>query len=267
MIERFGRTHTVARKPTRVLLLIGIGILLMFVVINLATRVRTFQIFPLRSVVVMGNNILSTEEILTLTGLSADQSLLSIRKSVVLRKLLRDKRIASAEVIKIYPDKLKILLSEVPGRVLINMGKEVYVSSSDGLILKKLDNSGEVNPHYKDFIEITLNEKNVDIKVGDYIGSILTREAIAAFSGMKVKSSEIYRMIDRIVVESQGITVILNRRAEPVREVYLGFSIDSEKLEKLRAVLLVTKKIYGNTSSHVYIDLSSSYAAVKLEES
>jgi cell division protein FtsQ len=92
--------------------------------------------FRIAGVSFTGQQHLNREEILTRAGISGTSSLLFFDVSDARKRLMQDPRIADATILKLYPDRLQITITERQPFALWQKDKQVSVIAADGVVLE-----------------------------------------------------------------------------------------------------------------------------------
>ena len=99
------------------------------------TLARLFG-FPIESVTISGQVRLRENEILAATGVDAHSSLLFLDADAARARLLANPRIGEANVLKLYPDRLQITITERQAFALWQKDGHVSVIADDGTVLE-----------------------------------------------------------------------------------------------------------------------------------
>jgi len=121
---------------------------LVFVVLPVALLValiflalHTVQtLFPVRSVVITGNEHLTDDELKGMAGISKDENLFSMSSSKISSKLAASPWIRSVAVRKEFPDRLLIQISEAEPFALLDMKGKLFIVDDRGAMLEELRN-------------------------------------------------------------------------------------------------------------------------------
>jgi cell division protein FtsQ len=92
--------------------------------------------FRIAGVSFTGNQHLNREEILTRAGISGTSSLLFFDVADARQRLMQDPRIADATILKLYPDRLQITITERQPFALWQKNKQISVIAADGVVLE-----------------------------------------------------------------------------------------------------------------------------------
>jgi hypothetical protein len=286
MIGEYGKSTVRPRKVLRKILLGLITVLLLLIIVKSLAGSGSLVLFPISRVQIFGTTCVSKREVLELIRLDARKSILSFNKAQARRSLLEDARVSGVEIVKLFPDTLRIYVVEKEKKMLLKVENlkagdwktggaaasgEVYWLSRDGVVLAPATEDS-VSGGTRPFVTLGLN--NDDIKVGGRTGNYLLESALEALGGIESRYPGFYRLIENVSIESDGVHVRLDDKRYAI---YLGDSVTEEKFEQLRALLLVLKsrQIPGKGSDgtggaqkagSIEIDMSSSQAATRKRE-
>jgi cell division septal protein FtsQ len=113
MIGEYGKSTVRQRKINRRVALRRV-MLALIVLCVAAIGIRagagfdSFVLFPVGRVEVYGNGFVTKTEVLRLIGLDANRSILTFRRGRARKRLLADKRVQGAEIVKLLPDTLRV---------------------------------------------------------------------------------------------------------------------------------------------------------------
>ena len=114
-------------------------VVLLVALIFLASRtVQT--LFPLRSVVITGNEHLTDDELKSMAGITSDENLFRTLSSRISSKLAASPWIRSVAVRKEFPDRLLIQISEAEPFALLDMKGKLFIVDDRGTMLEELRN-------------------------------------------------------------------------------------------------------------------------------
>ncbi|MDI3279984.1 MAG: FtsQ-type POTRA domain-containing protein [Bacillota bacterium] len=128
--------HTGALPPVR---RAGKGLYLALALLSLAVglyALASSSYFLLVHPTVLGNRTLSRQEVLGMAGLRSPTNLLLISPRSVARRLERSPWIQSAVVTRRWPRDLTIVIREREPVALLEMGKAVFLTAGDGIIME-----------------------------------------------------------------------------------------------------------------------------------
>jgi len=223
-------------------LLTVIALLLVLLFFKLGTILRSAAIFPIRQVYIYGNSVLSSGEVARAADLEAYRSMLAFSRRKAAAALLRDRRITGVQILKIFPETLKIYVIEKEKKMLLKSLKGAYWVSEDGTVLAPAEesvaaeSSAAAESAFMKGPFITLILDNDDTKVGAPIQGFMAESVISSLKELEQEDLSLYRLIDSVSVGEAGIFVLLGKMRY---RVYMGSTIDLAKFKKLRALLAV----------------------------
>jgi cell division protein FtsQ len=91
--------------------------------------------FPITTITFSGNKHLTRDEILARAGVSGSSSLLFFDVTAARARLVDDPRISDATILKLYPDRLQISVTERQPFALWQINRQVSVIADDGAVL------------------------------------------------------------------------------------------------------------------------------------
>ena len=277
MIEEYRKNEVRSKKIIRIILASCIVILVLLLLIKLLSGIRKTVMLPIKKVQIYGNTYIQNNEIVKIIDLDTGRSILFFNRKRAKLSLLQDKRISGIEIVKEYPDTLRIYIAEKEKKFLIKFliknliknpinnslmdAEHTYWLSSEGVILKET-----TGRDLEMFPFITINVNNDDIRIGDLIDNFMVAGILSSIKEIENVYPEFYKRIHSFSVNERGIYV---RFKDNNYRVYLGNTITREKCEKLRALILVLENLYPDMTSDneiLEIDLSFSNAAVRKRE-
>ncbi|MFW6137576.1 MAG: cell division protein FtsQ/DivIB [Spirochaetota bacterium] len=270
MIDEYSRGYLRSRKVLRIVLITGICILLFLLLLKVDTGIMDKIVFPVQKVQVYGNSEVSTSSIITSISLDTSSSLLFFDKKKAARALLQDQRIRKVEMVKIFPDTLRIYVAEKQKKALLRSRSGLYWVAEDVVVLGR----AEENTSPQNYPLITLKSNNVDISIEKSVNNFLVPDILEAADVIKNKFPEFYSHISSFEVTDQGVYIhlentFLNSGWKNDYRIYLGDNVRGSSLEKLRALLMVVKKEYPEKPRGrdvLEIDMSFSNAALRVRE-
>jgi len=263
VIEEYRKVRFRSRKIIRAILIFGITIMTFLLVLRIIPEVSRRILFPIKKVEILGLDCITREDVLRILELDTGTSLLLCNRKKIEKLLQQDPRIKNVELLKVYPDRLKIYIQEKEKSILIQTGSEMFWVSIDGVVLepseKPLDKIEVKNPF------ITLNNNYDDIKNGERIENLLVRELIQTLGIVEQRFPVFYKLIYNVVLDDKGISLYFLDSLKPGMVVYLGYEVNIDKFDKLRALVLVLQETWrekDKSSKLLQIDMSFSYAVV-----
>ncbi len=262
MINECDKGEVRSKRLLRGVLIAIIGILIILLLIKLGSGIGSLVIFPIKKVQIYGNVHMTKREVLQIMNLDASNSMITFNKKKAKRLILQDKRVVSIEMVKLYPDTLRIYIKEKLKEAVLVANSNTYWVSDDGIILSKFNETEDIKYSDLNYPYITLKSYNDDIKSGEEINNFIVIDIINSLISIKEEYSDFYGLIRSFSIQEDGVYVILKNNNYLI---YFGSDVTKVKLEKLRALLIVLKGLY-QTEDILEIDMSGSHAAVKKRE-
>ncbi len=211
-----------SKKPVLLLLLVAGGVVAGTLLANIWKND-----LPVHNIIVEGNRVVSTAEVLKLAKLEKEQNLFSVDLFEVRRRLEAHTFIRTASVNREVPDNIRIEITEREPVAAVAMGK-----------LKYLDEEGFVLPparseHLFDLPVITGVFKAADLPSGKKTSRQDLLDALELILVAKQLDEELYHTISEVHVE-RGKDMVLYS-AEYGVPVIFGNDAPAEKLLKLDA--------------------------------
>jgi hypothetical protein len=300
MISEYGKSTVKPRKILRKVLLGLITLLVLLIIGKSIAGSGSLVLFPISRIQIFGTSYVSKREILELMRLDARKSIITFNKAQARRSLLGDVRVSGVEIVKLFPDTLRVYVVEKEKKMLLKVqdrktgdlggggaaAADLFWLSRDGVILAPaLEDSasdptrpGSAHPGPESLGSegpiITLGANIDDIKVGGRTGDYLLESALEALGGVESRYPGFYRLIETVSIGRDGVRVRLD---DERYAIYFGDSVTEEKFEQLRALLLVLQSrqspgigaaATGGTAKDgvIEIDMSSSQAAIRRRE-
>ena len=260
-VEEYTKGPIRSKKLLRLVLCLFISILVMLLIVRVLSGLHKMVILPVRKVQIYGTQYAKNSQILKAANLDAVKSLILFNKVKAKASLLKDKRIKGVEIVKLYPDTLKIYVVEKEAGMLLYIDNQIYAMSDEGVLLAETD-----VPEGYDVPLILLNIKNddINISIGSSLDNFMVKDISVSMRMLKKKYPDFYGNIRVFNVNDDGVYVSLN---DNNHEIYFGSTVTVEKLEKLYALLIVLNKSYKDGDEGVWeIDMSFSHAAVRKRE-
>lgn len=266
MIKEWSKSEVRSRRVLRGALIAVLCIFLVLILIRVAPLSHRVVILPIRKVQIYGNHHVSKGEIVQRMGIDTSTSILTLSKGSVRNSLFDDKRIDHVEMAKLYPDTLRVFIRERGALSIMCVKDTDYWVSGDGVVMSETTQKAVVESYPR----ITLKSKNDDIKIGERVGDLQVLDTLAALEGIRKEYPDFFGQLSSFTVGADGVRVHLD---EELFSVWLGSNVTKEKLESLRALLIVLKSEKSGPlgeslpGGRVEIDLSSTHAAVRMRES
>jgi hypothetical protein len=258
----YERSSVRVHRILRLILMLLIGILTAMLVLKIGLSMTGQTILPVRTVQVTGNRYLTNNDVISLLGLQSGTSMLFLNLERTERLVMQDERIRRVQLVKIYPDTLRVHVREKDAAAVLDRDGTFYLVSSDGVILTGLD-SGADDRGYSDYPFISLLSKDDDIKIGNPVDSVLLINLLDSLLQFRQEQPDFSRRIESCAVDEEGIWV---RMADLPYRIYMGSDISAEKLNRLKALIIVLEQTQGRKGREAIpleIDMSFSNAAVR----
>ncbi|MFW6181299.1 MAG: cell division protein FtsQ/DivIB [Spirochaetota bacterium] len=256
-VREYDRGADRARRVLRGVLIAGIAVMVLLLVLKLLPEARLQGVLPIRSTQIVGISLVSKGEIVQMLGPGVSGSLLLFNSGRASQSLLSDPRITEAEIVKLYPDTLRVRVREKRPAALVHAAGEDFLISADGTVLARAEE--RARPQWP---RITLLGDRDDISTGEVLRDVVLLDLVQALDAFGERRPGFTRSLHDIRVDPGGVTAVLR---EGRYRAYLGTSVDVQKLERFRALVSVLRDLYGG-EEELEIDLSFSYAAVRERE-
>lgn len=123
--KRNSKLKKVLRRTSILLLIIG---MVVFALVS--------PIFNITKVKVTGNNKLSSEKIIGMTGLEIGQNVFKINKSEIIKNIRKNGLVSDVEIKRNLPDEIEIIVSERVASFAIEYGNGYVIVSNQGYIIE-----------------------------------------------------------------------------------------------------------------------------------
>jgi hypothetical protein len=258
-LEDYTKGPLRSRKIIRFVLIMLISGMILLLVIRLLSGLHKLVILPVKKVQIYGTEFVDNNRILEAVKLDAARSIFSINKMRAKSALLKDKRIKGVEIAKIYPDTLKIYIAEEEAGMLLNVDDRWYIMNAGGVVLDEID-----VPDKSTIPLISLNLNIDDISIGSSVDNFMVHDIVESMQKLNRLYPDFYKTVESFSVNDDGVYVFMKNSDH---SIYFGSTVTAEKLEKLRALLLVLNSRYKDGSGSGWeIDMSFSQAAVRKRE-
>ena len=258
-LEDYTKGPARSRKIIRLVLVVFISVMILLLAVRLISGLRKLVILPVKKVQIYGTEFVNNSQILKTMNLDEARSIFSFNKTKAKAALLKDKRIKGVEIAKIYPDTLKIYVAEKEASMLLNVNDRWYAMSEGGIVLAETD-----APDKSIIPLVSLNSNNDDISIGSSIDNFMVSDITVSMQELGRLYPDFYKSIKSFSVNDDGIYVNMKNNDD---NIYFGSTVTVEKLEKLRALLLVLDSKYKEGDEGGWeIDMSFSHAAVRKRE-
>jgi hypothetical protein len=241
----------------RGVLIAGIAVMVLLLGLRLLPEARLQGVLPIRSIQIVGLDLVPKGEIVQLLGPGVSGSLLLFNNGRASQSLLSDSRITEAEIVKLYPDTLRVRVREKQPAALVHAAGGDFLVSTDGTVLARVEAGA-----YPQRPRVTLPGDRDDISTGEVLRDVVLLDLVRTLDGFGRRRPGFVQSLRDIRVDAGGVTVFLE---DGRYRAYLGTTVTARKLERLRALVFVLKDLYGG-EEELEIDLSFSYAAVRERE-
>ena len=236
-----------------------ITMLVAMMLLRVGLEITGQAILPVKTVQIFGNRYVSNREILSLLDLDFGTSMIFLNLEKAQERLRSDERVRVVQMVKVYPDTVKIHIREKDTVAILGIEDERLLISEDGTVLAQAaDDRG-----YSDYPFISLLSKHDDIKIGNPVNNFLVLNLLDAAIHFKGQYPEFAARIESFAVDDSGVWVLLH---DPLYRIFLGNEVDAGKLNRLRALTIVldqSRDYETGMDPTVYIDMSGSHAAVR----
>ena len=194
---------------------------------------RKYDLFVINRVKVIGNKLLTKEEIIELAAIDFSQEVFKIDVDAIKKRLLTDPLIKEAAVSRYLPSAIKIQVKEMD--LIANITcSELSTLDSDGNIV----NTKKILAFY-DLPVITGTKFNTD-SLGNRVASQQMYKMIEILKFLRLTNFELYHEISEINYnKNYGILLYLRKKTIPI---IFGFDNYLRKINYLSAVYEVLKK-------------------------
>jgi hypothetical protein len=259
MIKSYDKATVRSRKTIRIVLISLISVLAVMTLLRVGLEVTGQAILPVKTVKIFGNRFIKNQEIMSMLHLNSGTSLIFLNLEEAKDNLKGDDRIKVVQMVKVYPDTLRVHIWEKEPVAILGRNDMRYLVSNDGVVLAQ----AVQDQSYSDYPFISLLSKDDDIKIGNPVDNFLVLNLLDAAIEFQKQHPEFAATIGSYVIADSGIWVRMN---EPRYRIFFGSEVDAGKLNRLRALILVLSQSYGDESEEpgmVEIDMSGSHAAVR----
>jgi hypothetical protein len=247
------------KRVVRFILIVFIAMLAVMMLLRVGLEITGQAILPVKKVQIFGNRFMSKREILALLNVHSGTSILFINLETAKQRLMGDNRVRVVQMVKVYPDTVKVHVREKDAAAILDLGHEKLLISADGTVLAK----AEIDQSYSDYPYISLLSKHDDIKIGNPVDNLLVLNLLGAAIRFRGQYPDFASRMESFAVDDSGIWIVLR---DPPYHVFLGNEVNLEKFNRLRALAYVLDQSrYEETDKEetVYIDMSGSHAAVR----
>ncbi|HTP80420.1 MAG TPA: FtsQ-type POTRA domain-containing protein [Bacteroidota bacterium] len=199
-----------------------------------------------KTVVVVGNRIVQTNEVVQLAQIQPGTMLYDVDLTAVRRNVESHHYVKSAVVERDLPSAIRITVNERKPVALVNRPDFVYLDE-DGVILPR-----SISKALFDLPVISGISDNVPLKLGTTVGQDDVREALTILRMLKLVNLDLSHQISEVQVRNGGDIVLVT--AEGAVPVIFGRGEITDKLLRLEAFWNQVVRVRG-TEDLRYIDL------------
>lgn len=188
-----------------------IFLLAVFVVVVLICVCLFTPIFNITEITVTGNTVLSSEEIISTSGIEKGENVFRISKKRAKKKLNKLAYVEGIEIKRKFPAKVVIEVDEAAQDIIIDTENEFIIMTIDGRVLEKTDDVSMITSPILYGVEIEEAEPTMKIKAKDTEAFNMNLERISCFYGTEhwAEINEFYvsDISNFIVVMKSGMKV------------------------------------------------------------
>lgn len=205
-------------------------------------------IFGVSEVLVEGNNKLTSEEIINISGIQKGQNIFRINTKKTAAKLEELPYVNDAEIVRKFPAKVKIVLAEATEDIIIDTPLEFIVATIDSKVLYKTDNVTEVPVPIVKGVKVKAAEVGAKVESEDLEKDSKNLEYVKSFFG-----SDYWSEIDEFDVSDPSNFMMIMRSG---MRVTFGTVETLESLErKVKMLDAIIPQVKQNERS--YLDLTT----------
>ena len=205
-------------------------------------------IFGVSEVLVEGNNKLTSEEIINISGIQKGQNIFRINIKKTAAKLEELPYVNDAEIVRKFPAKVKIVLAEATEDIIIDTPLEFIVATIDSKVLYKTDNVTEVPVPIVKGVKVKAAEVGAKVESEDLEKDSKNLEYVKSFFG-----SDYWSEIDEFDVSDPSNFMMIMRSG---MRVTFGTVETLESLErKVKMLDAIIPQVKQNERS--YLDLTT----------
>jgi len=217
----------VIKKIAKALMILTLAVIVFFIGVKLVDWIRSSTTLNLSDVIVGGNQLLNTKEVLNLIPVEEGQNITNIDLEKIKKAIEKHPFVKTALISRKFPSALQIDVVERVPVAIISGAQKIYTVDKDGVLLPVLKSMTIKGfpvitgiPHFKE-------------KTGEKIGSSRIIESIELFNLVRNADSDLYRSLSEVNYNNQkGFLVHFNKDKFPV---YFGYDKFFEKAQKLKA--------------------------------
>lgn len=221
----------VKRKRLRLL----VALIVVMILGSISWRIYNSPLFELREIRVVGNRMVKKGNILERAAIEPGMSLIKVSAREVKERVEAEPWIREIKVVKEYPDRLKLVVSERKPLVTLRTGSGIFIVDKDGYIWK---NEGKIKklPEVRDFPALR-------IETGEKLEARELKNALLCLNSMDESIYSLVASLSAPSVEnltlqlSNGVAVSYGEASETVKKNYvLGLILSQAALKGDRLV-------------------------------
>ncbi|MBI4979050.1 MAG: FtsQ-type POTRA domain-containing protein [Spirochaetes bacterium] len=224
---------------------ISLAILLVLVIAGIVAYFTAgTKMFLINRVEVIGTVTVDAKDVVALSGISADDSLLSISTGDIQKRVETDTLLVVKRVRRCFPDAIEITVTEREAVALVKRGTRLMEASGDGFIIRD-------------------NARSLDLPVlSRFSGDGGTKDAeltetLSTLAALRTNNAALYGMVSEIV--STGDEFLVYPRQFKVTAI-LARPLSIERLTKLQALIAMLRQSKEQAST---IDLRFKDAVIR----
>lgn len=240
-----------------------IFVLCVFVVVIVLCICLFTPLFGISDIVVGGNTVVSSEEVIAASGIEKGENVFRINKSKAKKALSAIAYVEGAEIKRKFPARIEIVIDEATPDIIIDTPTQFVVTTINGRVLQVTDDVTNLTSPIVYGIAISGAEPAQNIQPADAERYAMHMDYIRCFY-----TATYWPDIDEFYVsDDSNLTVIMKSGTK----VTFG---SVESLESLQRKIMMMSKIFEQVeqTEHSYLDLTTDkgyfgkYTAAELEE-
>ena len=240
-----------------------IFVLCVFVLVILLCICLFTPLFGISDITVSGNTVVSSEEVITASGIEKGENVFRINKSKAKKALSAIAYVEGVEIKRKFPARVEIAIDEATPDMIIDTPTQFVVTTINGRVLQVTDDVTNLTSPIVYGIAISEAEPAQNIQPADQEQYAMHMEYIRCFYG-----AAYWPDIDEFYLSDDfNLTVIMKSGTK----VTFG---SVESLESLQRKIMMMSKIFEQVeqTEHSYLDLTTdkgyfgTYTAAELEE-
>lgn len=206
---------------------LSLGCLALFLrfYISWITHADTFRIGTIE---VVGNDLISSDDITSETGVQSDMSIWSVDLVDMTRQMKEHVYVSNVMIQRKLPDKVQIVIEEKSPVALLNYHGKLYCLDPEGLVLPSAPNKVYDLPVISGQFQGTLD-------LGQCVSGSSIGEGLRFINTLLAEDSELYAHISEVnISQTDGLQIYLSHSGIPV---FVGYHQYKMKIRSLEAVL------------------------------